>query len=32
MDLIYVGLTVVFFLLTGGLLKLCEKLMESKGE
>lgn len=27
MDLIYLGLTVAFFILTGGLLKLCEGLM-----
>lgn len=30
MDLIFIGLTVAFFILTGGLLKLCEGLMGGK--
>ncbi len=29
-DLIYVGLTVVFFFLTFGLIVVCERLMEDK--
>jgi hypothetical protein len=29
-DLIYIGLTVLFFALTLGLIKVCEKLMEDK--
>jgi hypothetical protein len=29
-DLIYIGLTVLFFALTIGLIKVCEKLMEDK--
>jgi len=29
-DLLYVGLTVLFFALTIGLIKVCERLMEDK--
>jgi len=29
-DLIYIGLTVLFFVLTYGLIVVCEKLMEDK--
>ena len=29
-DLIYIGLTVLFFALTLGLIKVCERLMEDK--
>jgi hypothetical protein len=29
-DLLYLGLTVLFFLLTIGLIKVCERLMEDK--
>jgi len=29
-DLIYVGLTILFFALTYGFIKICEKLMEEK--
>ena len=29
-DLIYIGLTVMFFALTFGLIKVCERLMEEK--
>ncbi len=29
-DLIYIGLTVLFFALTLGLIKVCERLMEEK--
>ena len=29
-DLIYIGLTVLFFALTFGLIKVCERLMEDK--
>lgn len=29
-DLLYFGLTVLFFLLTIGLIKVCERLMEDK--
>jgi hypothetical protein len=29
-DLIYIGLTVLFFALTLGLIKICERLMEDK--
>ena len=29
-DLLYVGLTVLFFALTLGLIKVCERLMEDK--
>ena len=29
-DLIYVGLTILFFALTLGLIKVCERLMEEK--
>ncbi len=30
MDMIYLGVVVVFFMFTWGLLKLCERLMEGK--
>ncbi len=29
-DLIYIGLTILFFALTLGLIKVCERLMEDK--
>jgi hypothetical protein len=29
-DLIYIGLTLLFFVLTLGLIKVCERLMEDK--
>ncbi len=29
-DLLYIGLTVLFFALTIGLIKICERLMEDK--
>jgi len=29
-DLLYLGLTVLFFILTLGLIKVCERLMEDK--
>jgi hypothetical protein len=29
-DLIYIGLTLIFFALTFGLIKVCERLMEDK--
>ena len=29
-DLIYIGLTVLFFMLTLGFIKVCERLMEDK--
>jgi hypothetical protein len=30
MDIIYIGIVVVFFVLTGGLMKMCESLGEHK--
>jgi len=29
-DLLYIGLTILFFVLTLGLIKVCERLMEDK--